>query len=106
MSKDKLVIGKFVQIVFGVEFMMNECNRQLNAVSTYPFFTILGWDVKRPAEKDCPQKGDTVVGNDVWIGEKVTILPGVHIGDGGIVGTCSVFYKTCLLLVQAFQLLV
>lgn len=50
--------------------MMDECNHQLNAVSTYPFFTIPRWNAKRPADKDCPYKDDTVVGNDVWISEK------------------------------------
>ena len=33
---------------------------------------------------------DTVVGNDVWIGQNVTVLPGVHIGDGAIIGANSV----------------
>ena len=49
--------------------MMDECNHQLKAVSTYPFFTIPGWDASRPDDKDCPYKGDMVVGNDVWTGE-------------------------------------
>lgn len=37
-----------------------------------------------------PNKGDTVIGNDVWLGENVTVLPGVHIGDGAIIGINSV----------------
>lgn len=87
---DKLIIGKFCQIAAGVEFVMNGANHQMNAVSTFPFYVMDGWDAKPPAPTDMPMKGDTVVGNDVWIGQNATILPGVHIGDGVIVGCNSV----------------
>ena len=87
---DKLIIGKFCQIAAGVEFMMNGANHQMNAVSTFPFYVMDGWDAKPPAFSDLPIKGDTVVGNDVWIGQNATILPGVHIGDGAIIGCNSV----------------
>ncbi len=87
---DKLIIGKFCQIAAGVEFVMNGANHQMNAVSTYPFFTLEGWEMKPPAKEELPFKGDTVIGNDVWIGQNAIILPGVHIGDGAIVGANSV----------------
>jgi len=89
-NNDKLVIGKFCQIAAGVEFVMNGANHQMNAVSTFPFYTLTGWDMKAPAPADMPLKGDTIIGNDVWIGQNVTILPGVHIGDGAIIGASSV----------------
>jgi virginiamycin A acetyltransferase len=89
-NNDKLVIGKFCQIAAGVEFVMNGANHQMNAVSTFPFYTLAGWDMKAPAPEDMPLKGDTVIGNDVWIGQNATILPGVHIGDGAIIGANSV----------------
>ncbi|MCQ2474374.1 MAG: CatB-related O-acetyltransferase [Clostridia bacterium] len=89
-SKDKLIIGKFCQIAEGVEFMMNDANHQMNAVSTFPFYTLEGWDMEPPKADDMPFKGDTVIGNDVWIGQNATILPGVHIGDGAIIGANSV----------------
>ena len=87
---DKLIIGKFCQIAAGVEFIMNGANHQMNAVSTFPFYTLEGWKMNPPAKKDLPFKGDTVIGNDVWIGQNATILPGVHIGDGAIIGANSV----------------
>ena len=87
---DKLIIGKFCQIAAGVEFVMNGANHQMSAVSTYPFYIFDGWNQKTPELKDMPLKGDTVIGNDVWIGQNSTILPGVHIGDGAIVGLNSV----------------
>ena len=87
---DRLVIGKFCQIGAGVEFMMNGANHQMNAVTTYPFYTMVGWKMPPPAVKALPFKGDTVIGNDVWIGQNAVILPGVHIGDGAIVGANSV----------------
>ena len=87
---DKLIIGKFCQIAAGVEFVMNGANHQMNAVSTFPFYTLEGWDMEPPAMADLPLKGDTVIGNDVWIGQNAVILPGVHIGDGAIIGANSV----------------
>ena len=64
-SRDKLIIGKFCQIAAGVEFVMNDSNHQMNAVSTFPFYTLEGWDMEVPAPSDMPFKGDTVIGNDV-----------------------------------------
>ena len=87
---DKLVIGKFCQIASGVEFVMNGANHQMNAATTFPFYTLEGWDMDPPAVSDLPLKGDTVIGNDVWIGQNAVILPGVRIGDGAIIGANSV----------------
>ena len=89
-NNDKLIIGKFCQIAKGVEFVMTGANHQMNAVSTFPFYTLEGWEQTPPTPSDLPLKGDTVVGNDVWIGQNVTILPGVHIGDGAIIGANSI----------------
>lgn len=89
-SRDKLIIGKFCQIAADVEFVMNDANHQMNAVSTFPFYTLEGWDMEAPRAEDMPYKGDTVIGNDVWIGQNATVLPGVHIGDGAIIGAESV----------------
>lgn len=87
---DRLIIGKFCQIAAGVEFVMNGANHQMSAVSTYPFYIMSGWEMSPPPLDALPLKGDTVVGNDVWIGQNATILPGVHIGDGAIIGLNSV----------------
>ncbi|WP_303029278.1 CatB-related O-acetyltransferase [uncultured Duncaniella sp.] len=89
---DKLIIGKFCQIGSGVTFIMNGANHQMNAASTYPFY-IMGWGQEAPSHDDLPLKGDTVIGNDVWIGQNSTILPGIHIGDGAIIGLNSVVSK-------------
>lgn len=86
---DKLIIGKFCQIAAGVNFIMNGANHQMNAVSTFPFYIFNGWQQEAPPMSEMPLKGDTVVGNDVWIGQNATILPGVRIGDGAIIGANS-----------------
>lgn len=66
----------------------------MNSVTTYPFNIMGGgWEKFTPSLEDLPLKGDTVVGNDVWIGQNVTILPGVHIGDGAIIGANSLVSK-------------
>jgi len=86
---DRLIIGKFCQIAKGVEFIMNGANHQMNAVLTFPFYMFEGWEQAVPPLAELPMKGDTIVGNDVWIGQNATILPGVHIGDGAIIGANS-----------------
>ncbi len=87
---DRLVIGRFCQIASGVEFVMNGANHQMNAATTFPFYTLEGWNMEPPMASDLPLKGDTVIGNDVWIGQNAVVLPGVHIGDGAIIGANSV----------------
>ena len=91
---DKLIIGKFCAIGKGVEFVMNGANHRMNSVTTYPFNIMGGgWEQFTPAMEDLPLKGDTVVGNDVWFGQNVTVMPGVHIGDGAIIAANSVVTK-------------
>lgn len=89
-NDERLIIGKFCQIAAGVEFVMNGANHQMNAISTFPFYTLEGWDMAPPALSDLSLKGDTIIGNDVWIGQNAVILPGVHIGNGAIIGANSV----------------
>jgi len=86
---DKLIIGKFCQIAKGVEFIMNGANHQMNTVSTFPFYIFEGWEQAIPPLEKMTLKGDMIIGNDVWIGQNSTILPGVHIGDGAIIGANS-----------------
>lgn len=90
---DKLRIGKFCMIASDVTFIMNGGNHLDKAVSTYPF-AIFGKDWSDAMEgKTYPTKGDTVIGNDVWLGYGATIMPGVTIGDGAIIATKSVVTK-------------
>ena len=91
---DKLIIGKFCAIAKGIEFVMNGANHRMCSVTTYPFNIMGGgWEQFTPTLEDLPLKGDTVVGNDVWIGQNVTVMPGVHIGDGAIIAANSVVAK-------------
>ena len=88
---DKLVIGKFCALARGVKFIMNGANHKTSGISTYPFYIFgNGWEKASPAPGDLPYKGDTVIGNDVWIGYDALIMPGVTIGDGAIISSRSV----------------
>lgn len=92
---DKLIIGKFCQIASGTKFIMGPANHRLCSVTTYPFHVFGGaWEqVTPPHMEQLPHKGDTVIGNDVWIGRESVIMPGVKIGDGAIVAAYSVVAK-------------
>ncbi|MFK7947231.1 MAG: CatB-related O-acetyltransferase [Saprospiraceae bacterium] len=90
---DKLIIGKFCMIASDVTFIMNGANHLTDAISTYPF-AIFGADWQNAMDgKTYPYKGDLVIGNDVWIGYKATIMAGVTIGDGAIIAAHSVVTK-------------
>lgn len=90
---DKLIIGKFCSIAKGVEFVMNGANHMLDCLTAYPFEIIDEFKgLSRPFGQRA-NRGDTIVGNDVWIGQNATILPGVQIGDGAIIGANAVVAK-------------
>ena len=90
---DKLIIGKFCMIASGVTFIMNGANHLSQSVSSYPF-AIFGKDWSGAMEgKSYPVKGNTIIGNDIWIGYDTTIMPGVNIGDGAIIASKSVVTK-------------
>jgi virginiamycin A acetyltransferase len=89
---DRLVIGKFCAIAEGSRFIMNGANHAMSGFSTYPFnifghgweegFDVASWEKEN--------RGDTVIGNDVWIGMEAVVMPGITIGDGAIVAAKSV----------------
>lgn len=88
---DRLVIGKFCALARGAKFIMNGANHRLTGFSTYPFGIFgSGWEQAIPGPDELPFKGDTVVGNDVWIGYDALVMPGVSIGHGSIVAARSV----------------
>jgi virginiamycin A acetyltransferase len=88
---DRLIIGKFCQIASGARFIMNGANHAMNGISTYPF-EVFGKSWSNAPSNDL-NKGDTVIGNDVWIGNSATIMPGVKIGHGAIIGTNALVTK-------------
>jgi virginiamycin A acetyltransferase len=88
---DRLVIGKFCALATGVKFIMNGANHKMSGFSTYPFQIFgNGWEKVTPQQGDLPFKGDTVIGNDVWIGYDCLIMPGVTVGNGAIISSRSV----------------
>lgn len=90
---DKLIIGKFCMIASDVTFIMNGANHLSKSMSSYPFAIFgNGWEHAMEG-KSYPVKKDTVIGNDVWIGHRATIMPGVTIGDGAIIATNAVVVK-------------
>ncbi len=92
-SKEKLIIGKFCAIATGVQFVMSGANHKIDGFSAFPFFIFgHGWEEGFDFAS-LPSKGDTVIGNDVWMGYESTIMPGVTIGDGAIIAAKAVVTK-------------
>ena len=89
---EKLIIGKFCAIATGAKFLLSAANHPMLGSTTFPFFIFGGTWFERTAEflPQVASRGDTVIGNDVWIGREAMIMPGVHIGDGAIVASGSV----------------
>ena len=92
---DKLIIGRFCMIASGTKFIMGPANHRLSSVTAYPFNVFGGaWEENTPPHmSQLPHKGDTIIGNDVWIGRESVIMPGVKIGDGAIIAAYSVVSK-------------
>ena len=94
-NRDKLKIGKFCSIACGTKFLFNSANHALDSLSTYPFPLFFEeWNLEKEKVTDAwDNRGDIVIGNDVWIGYEAVILSGVTIGDGAIIGTRAVVTK-------------
>ena len=94
-NKDRLIIGKFCSIACGAKFLFNSANHTLNSLSNYTFPIFFEeWNLdKGDVTSAWDNKGDIVIGNDVWIGSRATILEGVNIGDGVVVAAGAVVTK-------------
>lgn len=94
-NNDKLVIGKFCSIACGAKFIFNSTNHTMKSLSIYPFPLFFEeWNLdKKDVTKSWDNKGDIIIGNDVWIGYEAVILAGVTIGYGAIIGTRAVVTK-------------
>ena len=94
-NNDRLIIGKFCSIACGVKFIFNCANHTLKSLSTYTFPLFFEeWDLpKSEVASTWDNKGDIVIGNDVWIGYDAVIMAGITIGDGAIIGTRAVITK-------------
>lgn len=97
-NNDKLIIGKYCSIACGAKFMFTSGNHAMKSLSTYPFPLFIDeWEQDwKNLTNAWDNKGDIVIGNDVWIGYDAVIMQGVHIGDGAIIGTRAVVTKDVL----------
>ena len=93
--REKLIIGKFCSIACGTKFLFNCANHTLKSLSTYTFPLFYEeWELEKSNITTAwDNKGDIVIGNDVWIGYEVVIMAGVHIGDGAIIAARAVVTK-------------
>lgn len=94
-NHERLIIGKFCSIACGAKFLFNCANHTLKSLSTYTFPLFYeDWGLeKSDVATAWDNKGDIVIGNDVWIGYEAVIMAGVHIGNGAIIAARSVVTK-------------
>lgn len=94
LNGDKLKIGKYCSVACGAKFLFNAANHSMRSLSTYPFPIFYEeWEHGLWADKAWDNKGDIVLGNDVWVGFEAVILAGVTVGDGAIIGARAVVTK-------------
>lgn len=93
--REELIIGKFCSIACGTKFLFNCANHTLKSLSTYTFPLFYEeWELEKSNITTAwDNKGDIVIGNDVWIGYEAVIMAGVHIGDGAIIAARAVVTK-------------
>lgn len=91
-APEKLVIGKFVQIAHGTQIITSSANHQMSGVSSYPF-AVFGEEWADNYRPEFPNKGDTCIGHDAWLGHQSLIMPAVTIGEGAIVASRAVVTK-------------
>lgn len=94
-NHERLVIGRFCSIACGAKFLFNCANHSLKSLSSYTFplfYEEWGLD-KADVATAWDNRGDIIIGNDVWIGFEAVIMAGVHIGDGAIIGARAVVTK-------------
>ncbi len=94
-NQDRLIIGKYCSIACGAKFLFTSANHTMKSLSTYPFPLFFEeWNLEpKDIQTAWDNKGDIVIGNDVWIGYEAVILSGVHIGDGAIIAARAVVTK-------------
>lgn len=94
-NNDKLIVSKFCSIACGTKFLFNSANHTMTSLSSYPFPIFFEeWNLDQDRITDAwTNKGDIIIGNDVWIGFEAIILAGVTIGDGAIIGSRAVVTK-------------
>ena len=97
-NPERLIIGKFCSIGCGAKFIFNSANHDLNSLCNFPFPVFFEeWGLEpdvKAISNAWENKGDIIIGNDVWIGGHVILLPGVHIGDGAVIGAGAVVAKS------------
>ena len=94
-NQDRLIIGKFCSIACGAKFLFNSANHTLKSLSNYTFSLFFeDWKLdKKNVASAWDNKGDIIIGNDVWIGYEAVIMAGVHIGDGSVIAARAVVTK-------------
>lgn len=94
-NQDRLIIGKFCSIACGAKFLFNSANHTLKSLSNYTFPLFFEeWELdKKNVASAWDNKGDIIIGNDVWIGYEAVIMAGVHIGDGAVIAARAVVTK-------------